>query len=150
MSYDTVPCHESQSANCFHNWTYLFVFNSYLSFPNSQNNSYLRLKKFCFKIAKCKFGNIEENQQDTSLQVRLLAEEISILELLSSYYWKEKSFAFTENNPHAVWTESKHTSRWTEKKEEGGWERVKLVCNPAPSMKWKQLVCLSCRLRLDK
>lgn len=36
---------------------------------------------------------------------------------------RKELFAFAENNPHAVWTESKHTSRWTEKKKEGGWKR---------------------------
>lgn len=55
-------------------------------FPIAKYNSYLQLKKFCFKIAECKICNIEEKQQDTSLQVRLLMEEISVLELLSFYY----------------------------------------------------------------
>lgn len=80
-------------------------------------------KEIVFQNSQMQIRNIEEKQQDTSLQVRLLAEEMSILELLSFYYWKEKRFAFTENNPLAVWTESKHISRWTEKKKKGGWKR---------------------------
>lgn len=103
-------------------------------FPIAKYNSYLWLKKFCFKIVKCKLCNIEEKQQDTSLQVHLLAEEISILELVSFYYWKEKSFAFPENNHHAVWTESNHTSRWTEKKKEGRWERGWSLCATQPCL----------------
>lgn len=39
-------------------------------------------KEILFQNSQMQICNIEEKQQDTSLQVRWLAEEISILELL--------------------------------------------------------------------
>lgn len=102
-------------------------------FPIAKN-SYLCPKKFCFIIANAKFETLKKSNKIVVCKYTSWMRRISILELLSFYYWKEKSFTFTENQHHAVWRESNDTSRWTEEKEEGGWEKGWTFCATPPCL----------------
>lgn len=127
MSYDTGPwtCHASQSTVFITKPFYLYPRIIY-PFPIAKNCSYLCIKKFCFKIAKCKICNTEEKQHDTSLQVPWLAKENSIIILLLE---REE---FCLYRIHAVQTENNHICRWTEKKKEGGGDRGWSFCATQP------------------